>query len=106
MSELSPRKPNDSEVTLSLRTTGDGVVMPVRVSPRCSRIQLAEIRDGRLLVRLTAPPVDDVANEALIRLLAKELRMPWRAVRIVSGARVRRKGVTAEELLDRLRELV
>ena len=98
-------------MTLSLRTTGDGVVVPVRVIPRSSRTQLAEIRDGRLVVRLKAPPVDGAANEALIGLLAKRLGVPRRAVRIVTGERARQKGVlieglTAAELRDRLGECV
>ena len=98
-------------MTLSLRSTGDGVVVPVRVIPRSSRTRLAEMRAGRLLVRLNAPPVDGAANEALIRVLAKTLDVPRRAVRIVSGERARHKsvlidGLTAEEILARLGKLV
>ncbi|TDI27569.1 MAG: DUF167 domain-containing protein [Acidobacteria bacterium] len=96
---------------LSLRTTGDGVVVPVWVIPRSSRTQLAQIRDGRLAVRLNAPPVDGAANAALIRLLAKRLGVPRHAVRIVTGERARQKGVlihglTADELRGRLGECV
>ena len=75
--------------TLSLRTTDDGVVLPVRVIPRASRTMLAGVRDGRLLVRLNAPPLDGAANEALIRLLAKQLGVARRGVRIVGGHRAR-----------------
>ena len=96
--------------TLSLRTTDDGVVLPVRVIPRASRTMLAGVRDGRLLVRLNAPPLDGAANEALIRLLAKQLDVARRGVRIVGGHRARQKnvlfeGVTAKQLLDRLTTL-
>ncbi|MDP6582516.1 MAG: DUF167 domain-containing protein [Vicinamibacterales bacterium] len=98
-------------MALSLRCTGDGVVVLVRVIPRSSRTRVAEIREGRLLVRLTAPPVDGAANEALVRVLAKTLEVPRRAVRVVSGERARHKsvlvdGLTAEEFLARLGELV
>ena len=71
---------------LSLRATDDGVVMPVRVIPRASRTVLAGVRDGRLLVRLNAPPIDGAANEGLIRLLAKQLGVARRRVRIVGHA--------------------
>ncbi len=50
-------------------------------------------RAGRLLVRVTAPPVDDAANVALCRLLAKRAGVPRSAVRIVKGARSRDKVV-------------
>lgn len=85
-------------------------MMAVRVIPRASRTQLAGVRDGRLLVRLNAPPVDGAANTALIRLLAKELGVARRGVRIVSGDHARQKnvmfeGVTPEQLVDRLAKL-
>jgi uncharacterized protein len=79
----------------------DGVVsFAVRVQPRASRDEIAgEWQDG-LKIRLTAPPVDDRANEALRRLLAARLKVPLSAVRIASGERSRTKrievrGVTA-----------
>lgn len=95
---------------LSLRSTADGVVVPIRVIPRSSRTQIDEIRDGRLLVRLNQPPVDGMANTALVRLLATELRVPRRAIQIIAGQRTRHKsilieGLTAETLLDRLATL-
>jgi hypothetical protein len=98
-------------MALSLRSTGDGVVVLVRVIPRSSRTRLAEIRDNRLLVRLNAPPVDGAANKALVRVLAQTLEVQRRAVRIVSGERARDKsvlidGLTSEEILARLGELV
>ena len=51
-----------------------------------------------LLARLTAAPVDGAANEALIRLLVKQLGVARREVRIVSGERARRKSVLIEGL--------
>jgi len=92
---------------LQLRSTCDGVVVSVRVVPRATRTGLAGIRDGRLLVRLTAPPVGGAANLALVRALAKAFALPRRAVRIVSGEHARQKtvlleGVTPDTLLHRL----
>ena len=59
------------------------------------------MRDDALVVRLAAPPVEGAANDALVDYFAALLRIPRRAVRIVSGERGRRKrialaGVTAE----------
>jgi len=82
-------------------TEKDGTVsFAVRVQPRASRDEIAgEYQDG-LKIRLTAPPVDDRANEALRKLLASCLKVPLSAVRIAFGERGRNKrvevhGVTA-----------
>jgi uncharacterized protein (TIGR00251 family) len=50
-------------------------------------------RDGRMVVRLAAPPVDDAANEALIAFLAAHFHVPRTHVRILSGQRSRNKRV-------------
>ncbi len=80
----------------------DGTVsFMVRVQPRASRDEIVgEYLDG-LKIRLTAPPIDDRANEALRKLLATRLKVPLAAVRIASGERSRTKrmevhGVTIE----------
>ena len=75
----------------------DGTVsFAVRVQPRASRDEIVgEYQDG-LKVRLTAPPVDDRANEALQKLLASRLKVPLAAVRIASGERSRTKRVVID----------
>lgn len=80
----------------------------VRVQPRASRNEIVGEHQGGLKIRLTAPPVDDRANEALRKLLATRLNVPLAAVRITSGEHSRTKrveilGVTAamiEALLE------
>lgn len=62
--------------------------------------------DGILRVRVTAPPVDGAANDALLRLVASELRISRRDVRLVSGETARQKvvvvaGVPAEAIVAR-----
>ena len=75
-------------------TEKDGALsFAVRVQPRASRDEIAgEWQDG-LKIRLTAPPVDDRAKEALRRLLAARLKVPLAAVRIVAGERSRSKRI-------------
>jgi len=70
----------------------------VRLTPRASRDAIVGEREGTLLVRVTAPPVDGAANEALIRLLAKQLHLAKGSVRIVSGETSRTKSVEIEGL--------
>jgi len=58
-------------------------------------------------LRLTAPPVDGAANEALVRFLAARLEVPRSAVELVSGRSGRTKlvavtGVSPEEAAQRL----
>ena len=87
--------------TVDPKTKAHGVIFRVRVQPRSSRDAVGGEWEGALKVRLTAPPVDSRANEALCRLLAKYLKVPAGAVRLLSGERSRTKrvevdGVTAE----------
>ena len=94
-------------MALDLRDADGGVTLRVRVQPRASRDGLSGERDGALVVRLTAPPVEGRANEALVRFLAEELGVPRRQVRLVSGESSRTKvvsieGVTADEVAARL----
>jgi uncharacterized protein len=65
----------------------------VKVVPRASRTQIAGVQEGALKVRLAAPPVEGAANEELVRTLAKGLRVPTRAVEIMSGHASRLKQV-------------
>jgi hypothetical protein len=83
------------------------VALRVRVQPRASREELVGVREGALVVRLTAPPVEGAANEALARLLSRRLRVPPSVVVIEAGITSRSKlvvvsGVSASEALARL----
>jgi len=85
-------------MALDLRTTEAGITLHVRVQPRASRDALSGERDGALVVRLTAPPVEGAANEALARLLGKALGVAPSAVRVVRGAAARNKVVSVAGL--------
>jgi uncharacterized protein (TIGR00251 family) len=69
------------------------VELDVRVVPRAAREQIAGMRDGRLLVRVTAPPLDGRANAAVCALLAKAAGVPKGAVSVVRGEAARDKRV-------------
>ncbi len=71
----------------------EGVRLRVRLTPRAGRDAVDGTRDGILLARVTAPPVDGAANDALVRLVARELDVPRGAVRIVTGAGARLKTI-------------
>jgi len=85
-------------VALDLRTSGALLTLRVRVRPRASKDALGGEREGALVVRLTAPPVEGAANEALARFLGKTLGVAPSAVRVVSGATGRNKVVSVAGL--------
>jgi len=85
-------------VALDLRTSGAFLTLRVRVQPRASKDALGGEREGALVVRLTAPPVEGAANEALARFLGKTLGVAPSAVRVVSGASGRNKVVSVAGL--------
>jgi uncharacterized protein len=80
------------------------VTFMVRLQPRASRDEIECEHDGALKVRVTAPPVDGRANEALRELLAERLCVAMSAVQIVVGEKSRTKrvsvaGVTKAQIL-------
>jgi uncharacterized protein len=82
------------------------MLISVRVIPRSSKNSLAW-EQGKLKVRLTSPPIDGAANEALVALLAEQLALPKRQITIVRGASSRQKtveitGVTLEDVEQKL----
>jgi uncharacterized protein (TIGR00251 family) len=84
-----------------------GVTFAVRVVPRASRNEIAGIHGDALKIRLTAPPVEGRANEALIAFLAKRLGVRKAQVEIVAGATSRRKvirviGLSGQEVEEGL----
>lgn len=90
-----------------VRPTATGARLDLRVTPRASKNEIAGIRDGRLLVRVTAPPVDAAANEAAIALVAGALGVPKSHLTLVAGASGRNKtievlGVTPAVVVARL----
>jgi uncharacterized protein len=67
------------------------VTISVRVQTRARKDELASVRDGVLVVRLSAPPLDGRANEALRQLLAGRLGVRASSVTIFRGHRARDK---------------
>lgn len=85
----------------------DGALLDVRVIPRAAQSALAGERNGALLVRLNAPPVEGAANTELVALLSTVLGVPKRQIAIVSGERTRNKrvrisGMTAAAVRQRV----
>lgn len=92
---------------LLIRETGSGIDLLVRVQPRARSCALAGIHGGALKVKVTAPPVDQAANRALVEFFASMLEIPKSRIAIVTGERSRVKtlriaGIGEQEFLRRI----
>ena len=76
-----------------MRESAGGLRFSVRVQPRASRTEIAGVHDGALKVRVSAPPVEGAANEAVVALLASTFGVARSRVRIVAGPSSRLKTV-------------
>ena len=90
-----------------LREQADGVILSVKVQPRASANEIGQPLGNELRVKVTAPPVDAAANEALVRLLAEVLDCPRNCVELARGRASRHKvvkiyGLSAEVAAARL----
>jgi uncharacterized protein len=72
----------------------------VRLQPRAKRDEIVGERDGWIVVRVTAPPVDGKANDALTRLIAKQANVAPSRVHVVRGHTARNKTVRVADIDD------
>jgi len=85
----------------------DGVTLAIKLQPRASANEIGEVLGNELRIKVTAPPVDAAANEALVKLLAKKLDCPRRQVELVRGHTSRHKtvklqGISVAQVLSAL----
>ena len=68
----------------------------VRVQPKASRDEFAEVQEDRIRVRITAPPVDGKANTHLVKFVAKTCGVAKSKVHIINGETGRNKHLSIE----------
>jgi hypothetical protein len=90
-----------------LQVHGRGVYLKVKLQPRASKSGIARAVGDELKIKVTAPPVESAANEALLGLLAEKLDCPRSALQLVRGHTSRHKtvyvdGVSVAEVQARL----
>jgi uncharacterized protein (TIGR00251 family) len=88
---------------IAVDPTRGTVTFSVRVQARSSRDEIAGVVEGAIKIRLTAPAMENRANEALIEFLSTILKTSKSAVRIRSGEQSRAKrveifGVTRQQI--------
>lgn len=82
---------------LRIETTGKGkqlstrVILDISVSPNAPRTEVTGWHDGALRLRLSAPPVDGAANDAIRKWLAQQLGVAQSQVELLRGQTSRRK---------------
>ena len=75
------------------RETSDGTVLSVKLQPRASRNEIGAPLGDELKIKVTAPPVDAAANQALLELLAEKLDCPRGRVELIRGHTSRHKTI-------------
>lgn len=81
-----------------LKAQGDGVLLSIKVQPRASKNEIGEAMGAELKVKVTAPPVDSAANEAVLRLLADVLDCPRGCVQLIRGNTSRHKQILIQRM--------
>ena len=83
------------------------MLLAVKLQPRASKNEIEGPLGSELRIKVTAPPVDAAANEALLRLLADVLDCPRNHIQLIRGHTSRHKtvalvGVTPEQVVGKL----
>ena len=74
-----------------LQENSNGIILKVFIQPRSSKNMISGQHGDALKIKLTAPPVDDAANEMCVQYLAKCLKIPKSSIEIISGHTSRTK---------------
>lgn len=72
---------------------GEALLLRLRVQPGAARNLIDGLHGQRLRVKVQAPPLEDKANEALLRLMSEAFEVPRQSVSLVLGERSREKTV-------------
>jgi uncharacterized protein (TIGR00251 family) len=80
-----------TDTELNANETKAGIVFRLHVQPRAKRCEVAGVHDGALKVKVTAPPVEDAANRAVIEFLSRSLGVSKASLQILAGGKSRDK---------------
>ncbi len=77
---------------------GPALLLRVKLTPRASSDAIKNISQDQVGIRVTSPPVDNKANEHLVKFLAKRLKVPRSKISIVRGRTSKNKVLRIEGL--------
>lgn len=67
-----------------LKTTENGLIIKVKIVPNSSRNEII-LEEEFIKVKVTAQPIENKANKALIEFLSKQFKMPKTSIQIIKG---------------------
>jgi len=76
-----------------LRETSGGTLLSVKLQPRASKNEICAPLGDELKIKVTAPPVDAAANQALVEFLADKLDCSRGKVELLRGQTSRHKTI-------------
>ena len=83
-----------------LRESGNSTIMEVKVCPKASKNAICGIIDGRLKILVTSVPEKGKANEDVVKLLSKILKIAKGKINIISGDTSHKKTILIDESID------
>ena len=89
-----------------MRQDGHDLLLACKIQPRARHNAFGEVRDGELVVKLHAPPVDGKANDGLVRFLAEIFGVASSRVRIERGNHSRHEVIRIERMRELPAELI
>ena len=92
-----------------MNETPNGLDVRIKAVPRAAKNEIQGLHDGALKIRLTTPPVDGKANQALIKFLSKTLSISKSQIELAQGETSRHKivkitGLSKETLIRKIEE--
>ena len=76
----------------SIKDVADGIIIKIKIIPNSPKNDII-IEDESIRVKVTAQPVENKANKALVDLLSKQLKVPKTDIEIVKGVTSKEKTV-------------
>lgn len=71
----------------------NGIMLQIKLSPKAKKVGFLGVMEGVCKIGVSSPPVDNAANEELIKFLSKEFRVARQAISIEAGNTSRNKRV-------------
>jgi len=90
-----------------IRPHENGAILSLYIQPGASRSEVSGEHDGRLKIKIKAPPRDGEANQELINFIASFLKVSKRSVQLMAGESSRQKSLLVElpqeEIIERFK---